>query len=200
MSDKTAKKPAKRRIGAESSATRAAILEATNAVIRDEGYAAASTRRIAARAGLKPSLVHYYFPTTEDLLMAVMQAGAAESDAWLEGILNGPQPLQSLWRFFCDTSRNELSLEMMAMANHRPVLKAAIKDHSERMRARQIEVIETVLGQKLINTGGMPPAGVALVLAGIGRALMMEGGLGVSSGHKEAAKWVENWLAQIVDD
>ncbi len=198
MPDKTPKQAVKRRIGAESSATRTAILEATNAVIRDEGYAAASTRRVAARAGLKPSLVHYYFPSTEDLLLAVLRAGVAESDAWLEKLLTGPEPLQALWRFFCDTSRNELSMEMMALANHRPNLKTEIKAHSEAMRSRQVAVIEALLGEKLTKNGGMPPAGLALVLAGVGRAIMMEGGLGVSAGHKEAADWMENWLAQMV--
>ena len=75
---------AKRRIGAESSETRALIIEATEAVIREEGYAAASTRRVALRAGLKPSLVHYYFPTTDDLLLAVFEQGAAQSDKMIE--------------------------------------------------------------------------------------------------------------------
>ena len=50
---------AARRIGAENSATRTAILDATELVMVEEGYANASTRRVAARAGLKPSLVHY---------------------------------------------------------------------------------------------------------------------------------------------
>ncbi|MFD1959100.1 TetR family transcriptional regulator [Novosphingobium panipatense] len=42
---------ATRRVGAETSATRAVIIEATNQLIRDEGYASVSTRRVAARAG-----------------------------------------------------------------------------------------------------------------------------------------------------
>src|SRR5665213_3085391 len=67
----------KRRVGAESSATRARIVEATEEVIREQGYGAASTRRVAQRAGLKASLVHYYFPTTEDLVLAVFKRGAA---------------------------------------------------------------------------------------------------------------------------
>ena len=70
---------APRRVGAETSATRARIVEATNELIREEGYAAVSTRRVAGRAGLKPSLIHYYFPTTDDLLVEVSRLGAAES-------------------------------------------------------------------------------------------------------------------------
>ena len=45
---------APRRIGALNSATRALILDATEQIMLEEGYAAASTRRVAAQAGLKP--------------------------------------------------------------------------------------------------------------------------------------------------
>ena len=75
---------APRRVGAENSATRALILDATEQLIREEGYAAVSTRRVAAKAGLKPSLVHYYFTTTDDLLLAMSRRGAEESDRMIE--------------------------------------------------------------------------------------------------------------------
>src|SRR5687768_1722088 len=100
-----------RRIGTEGSATRALILAAAEQVVREEGYAAASTRRVATRAGLKPSLVHYYFPTTDDLLLALYHKGAAESEALLNDALTAPDPLRALWRMYTDPSRTELALE-----------------------------------------------------------------------------------------
>ena len=36
-----------------------------------------------------------------------------------------------------------------------------------------------------------------LVLAGIGRAIVMEQGLGVTAGHAEAMRIVEGWLARL---
>ena len=48
---------AARRIGAESSATRALIVDAAEQVMLEEGYAAASTRRVAARAATRRVLV-----------------------------------------------------------------------------------------------------------------------------------------------
>ena len=33
--------------------------------------------------------------------------------------------------------------------------------------------------------------------AGIGRVLIMEGGLGVTGGHEEARKFVERWLDEL---
>ena len=107
----TAPEVTKRRIGAESSETRALIIAATELVIREEGYSAASTRRVALRAGLKPSLVHYYFPTTDDLLLAVFERGAAKSDEMIEAAIASGDPVRALWRLFSDDSRTALSVE-----------------------------------------------------------------------------------------
>ena len=186
----------KRRIGAESSETRARMVDAAEQVIRDEGYAAASTRRVAQVAGLKPSLVHYYFPTTDDLLFAVFKRGAAQSDAMIEQALASDDPVRALWRFFSDTSRTALTLEFMALAIHREKIRAEIARHSEEMRARQSQLFERLLGERLGAIGA--PAGLSLVLAGIGRALVMENGLGVDAGHAEARALVEMWLDRLL--
>ncbi|MCB2077007.1 MAG: TetR/AcrR family transcriptional regulator [Novosphingobium sp.] len=189
-----------RRVGAENSATRALILETTENLIREEGYGSVSTRKVAARAGLKPSLVHYYFPTTDDLFLAVSRRGAEESDRMIEEALASDDPLGALWTFFSDSSRTAMALEFMAMANHRESIREHMADHSEKMRERQVQILTKLLGEKLSGPDGCPPAGLSLVLAGIGRALVMEGGLGVDSGHKEARAFVERWLERLAPD
>ncbi|WP_313435297.1 TetR/AcrR family transcriptional regulator [Novosphingobium sp.] len=189
---------AARRIGAETSATRARIVEATVELIRDEGYAAASTRRVAARAGLKPSLVHYYFPTTDDLLLEVCRQGAADSDRMIDSALASDDPVRALWRFFVDTSRTAMSLEFMALANHRPPVREAMAQHSVAMRARQVELLGHLLGDRMKALEGFDPAGLALILAGIGRCIVMEKSLGVEEGHDQARAIVESWLDRLV--
>lgn len=186
-----------RRIGAENSATRVVILDATEALIREEGYAAVSTRRVAARAGLKPSLVHYYFPTTDDLFLALSRRGADESDQMIARALESDDPIRALWSFFTDSSRTGMALEFMALANHRKALRAHMAEHVETMRKREVEIFTKLIGERLAGPDGCPPAGLSVVLAGIGRALVMEGGLGVSAGHEEARKLVEGWLDQL---
>ena len=47
----------------------------------DEGYAAATSRRVAAKAGVKPALVHYYFPSMDDLFVAVLRDKAEDNMA-----------------------------------------------------------------------------------------------------------------------
>lgn len=188
---------APRRVGAESSATRALILDATEQLIREEGYAAVSTRRVAAKAGLKPSLVHYYFTTTDDLLLAMSRRGADESDRMIEEALASDDPLRALWRYLTDNSRIAIALEFMALANHRKAVRAHMAAHCEEMRRREVEIFAQLLGERLAGEGALPPAGLSLVLAGIGRALVMEGGLGVTAGHEEARAFVEQWLDRL---
>jgi AcrR family transcriptional regulator len=185
----------KRRVGAESSETRSRIVAATADVIRDEGYAAASTRRVALRAGLKPSLVHYYFPTTDDLLLAVFEDGAAQSDAMIEAALASPDPVRALWRFFTDSSRTALSVEYLALAIRRPAVREKVAAHSETMRRRQAIALEHALGKQAADAPSA--AALSLILAGIGRALFTEGALGVGAGHAEATAWVEQWLDRL---
>jgi len=188
---------APRRVGAESSATRALILDAAEQLIRDEGYAAVSTRRVAAKAGLKPSLVHYYFTTTDDLLLAMSKRGAEDSDRMIEQALRSADPVRALWAFLTDPSRTAIAMEFLALANHRKAIRAHMAAHVAAMREREVEIFQSLLGERLAGPDGVAPAGLSVVLAGIGRALVMEGGLGVTAGHAEARAFVDQWLDRL---
>lgn len=190
---------APRRIGAETSATRQLIVDAAKHLIGEEGYASASTRRVAARAGLKPSLVHYYFPTTDDLLLEVSKQGAEESDQMIEDALESGDPLRALWQFFIDTSRTAMAMEFMALANHREPVRKHMAAHSVSMRNRQVEILKRVLGSRLAEEN-CDPAALAVVLAGVGRAIVLEHGLGVTVGHEEAKALVDEWLGRLAPD
>lgn len=188
---------AQRRVGAENSATRERILEATEQLILEQGYAAVSTRRVAARAGLKPSLVHYYFPTTDDLLLEVSRRGAQDSDRLIEEALASDDPLGSLWKFLIDTSRTAMALEFMALANRREALRDHMAEHCRQMREREVKIFKKLIGDRLDGPDGLTPEALSVVLAGIGRAIIMEENLGVVSGHEAAKAFVEKWLDEL---
>ena len=62
-----------RRVGAESSKTREAILDCVERLLLDEGHTGVSYRVLAAKAGVTPSLVQYYFPTLDSLFVAMVR-------------------------------------------------------------------------------------------------------------------------------
>ena len=90
-----APEPAPRRIGAETSGTRVRLLEAAERIMLEEGYASVTSRRVAARAGLKPQLVHYYFRTMDDLFLALFGRRAEQ------GLERMSRALASRWPGRC---------------------------------------------------------------------------------------------------
>lgn len=185
-----------RRVGAEDSATRVVILDTTERLMLEEGYAAVSTRRVAGEADLKPPLVHYYFPTTDDLLVALYQRAAQRNIERVTNALASAKPLSELWALSTDQTRTTLAVEFMALANHRKRIRAEIAANIERSRAMQAEVLKRLLDQGT-SRREFPPEAVSLVIAGVSRALVMEAALGVSSGHAETETLVRSWLRKM---
>jgi TetR/AcrR family transcriptional repressor of nem operon len=57
---------------AKGRATRDRILDAAQAMIQKQGYNAVSFRDLAAVIKIKPASIHYYFPSKEDLVNALV--------------------------------------------------------------------------------------------------------------------------------
>ena len=94
--------PSPRRIGAADSKTRAQLLDAAELLLLEEGYAAVTSRRVAAKAGLKPQLVHYYFRTMDDLFLEVFRRRAEENVARVERAVAADGSLRALWQLNAD--------------------------------------------------------------------------------------------------
>lgn len=59
--------------------TRARLMDAAAELIAERGWGAVTTRMVAERAGLRPGLVHYHFPSVTDLLIdSSLRAAQAE--------------------------------------------------------------------------------------------------------------------------
>lgn len=187
----------KRRVGTEQSATHGLILDTTERLMLEEGYAAVSTRRVAAEAGLKPPLVHYYFPTTDDLLLACYRRAADRSIERTAEALSGERPLHALWALSIDPGRTALALEFMALANHRKVIRTEIARYAERLRQMQAEMIARLSVSEQPLGGEATPFAIAAIMVGVARALVMEEGLGVLAGHADAKAAVEAWLDRV---
>ena len=119
---------------ARDSTTRDMLVAATSQIMVEEGYAAATSRRVAAKAGVKPALVHYYFPTMDELYLAVFRRGAAVYLERQQNALASDRPLHAFWATLTEPKDTRLLLEFMGLANHRKEIKAEIAAWSERWR------------------------------------------------------------------
>lgn len=188
--------PATRRIGAEDSATRAALLDAAARLMLEEGYAAVTSRRVAARAGLKPQLVYYYFRTMDDLFLAVVRRGAEQNLARQARALASPQPLRALWELSTDPAGTKLAMEFSALANHRKAIRAELAAYAETFRRRQLEALAPVLERYGIAAGTVPPDALLVLVTSVSQILVMEEALGVALGHEATRDLVEQLLTR----
>jgi AcrR family transcriptional regulator len=76
--------------------TRAALVEAAIAVLSESGFAGASARRIAQRAGCNQALVFYHFGSVNDLLVAALEDVSARRMAAYRGLLDRTGSLSEL--------------------------------------------------------------------------------------------------------
>ena len=170
------------------------LVAATSQVMLEEGYAAATSRRVAAKAGVKPALVHYYFPTMDELYLAVFRRGAAIYLERQQEALASDRPLHAFWDTLIEPKDTRLLLEFMGLANHRKEIRAEIAAWSDRWREQQITALNFIVREHDIDPDEFPPAALAVVIASIGRTLILEQGLGTHGGHDEAVALVNRFL------
>lgn len=171
---------------ARDSTTRDMLIDATIQIMVDEGYAAATSRRVAAEAGVKPALVHYYFPTMDELYLNVFRRGAAAYLERQQRALASDRPLHAFWETLIEPKDTRLLLEFMGLANHRKDIRAEIAAWFERWREMQITALNFIVRKNDLNTEEFPPAGIAVIIAAVGRMLILEQALGATTGHQEA--------------
>ena len=189
-----------RRFGSDDSATRAALLDAALLVMLEDGYSGVTSRRVAARAGLKPQLVHYYFRTMDDLLLAVFRRGADRNLERQARALASDEPLRALWDFSSEPAGATLTTEFSALANHRPAIRAEVQEYAERFRSLQVEALSAVLRERGLDPDAFPPAAVLLILQSVARFLVMEDALGMTSGHAETLALVDRLLGRAASE
>lgn len=186
----------KRATRTDEAGTRLRLMEATAQIIREEGYAAATSRRVAARAGVRSALVYYYFPTMDELFVAVMQAGAERALERMRQALTAADPLQALWEINTDDRFTQLNTEFMALANHRKAVGVELKAYAERVRDIETAAVTLVLRAHGVDLERFPPVVVSMLLTGAARILGNEGAVGMRQGHAELRAFVEELMGR----
>ncbi|WIM90403.1 TetR/AcrR family transcriptional regulator [Candidatus Mycobacterium wuenschmannii] len=188
-----------RRVGAETSKTRDALLDCVETMMLDEGYASVTYRALATKADVTPSLVQYYFPTLDDIFLAAIQRYAERNSAVLSSALEArsEDPLHALWDFSWDEATGALMTEFMALGNHRKSIQSAIAEVTNQVRAVEIAALARKFGKGAQLPGELSLGAVALLVTGIPKFLNLEGGIGVDGSHREVIKAIENYLDSI---
>lgn len=177
--------------------TRSRILDATEAVMLEEGYAGVSSRKVSLRAGLKSKLLHYYFATMDDLFIAAFQRREDEYFARFAGAAASGTPLRELWSLAVDAAGSQLYLEFNALASHRPKVREFIARSNTRDRKSMTTALAAVFRRSGIDADRYPPDAVATAIAGMARVFATDKALGTEEGHASVLQFVERLLCGI---
>ena len=188
--------PAAKKKGDDADA-RTRLMEATAAIMAEEGYAAATSRRVAARAGVRSALVYYYFPTMEDLFLAVLREGSEASLAKMRQAITTDEPLRVLWELNADTRWGGLYTEFVALANHRKAIGAELKSYAERVRDIETAAATVALRANGVDLDEYPPVAVSMVIAQMARSLNNESAIGMTEGHDELREMADRFLRRV---
>lgn len=182
-----------RRFGAKDSATRGALVQAGIEVLQNEGSAAFIARRVAEQAGLKPQLVHYYFRTMEDLLLAIVDHAGSEGLKRAVRAVASKHPLREVWNVAMAERSAALTAEVKALALH----SKAVRDATVRQQEQYRTLMAEAIGRHLQERGSPHAANamdIIMITDAIARLLVSESALGLTLGHEHLQASIERWL------
>ena len=117
-------------------ATRQAILDATQKVLRDSGYSGLSTRDVALAAGVPLSQIHYHFASKQGLVVAMFEFQNAQLlDRQTNMYADPSMPISAQWDRACDYLDDDLKsgyvrtlMELWAASWSDPDLARVMRD------------------------------------------------------------------------
>jgi AcrR family transcriptional regulator len=183
-----------RRRGAEGSETRQQLIDVAERMIVEEGCDAVTARRLSEQLGLKRQIIHYYFHSIEDLIIAVIRRqGDRLRDRIGASLENGETP-ESLWRPGSDSPATVF--EFMARATRRKPIRDEVSRYLTEFRQMRADALARQMHSQGLRPA-VPPIVVATILTAVGQALALEEGIEVTMGHDETRRYIESWLSEI---
>lgn len=189
--------PVTRRHPSDDATNRDALLDAAEQLMLDKGYAAVTSRRVAAEAGVAGPLVHYYFGTMDELFVAIFRRSAEQAIERLIRALSSRQPLWGLWEISRDYFNTSLLLEFNALARHRETVRAEIAACSQAFRQAQLDAVGNVLQSYGAEASTWQPSAVVLLMSAIARLLLVDEACDIHIGHAELVDLVERHIKEL---
>lgn len=180
------------------------ILNATEQMLVDVGYARLSTRKIAEVAGANHGLIHYYFGSMEELCLRVLErfteqlierqrrmysAEGRFIEKWRNAIryLDNDRPYQKIW------------WELQAMSWNRPEFRErVVRVHAAWCDAMRGAVAEALERYRLTSRPLGADEWVTMIVA-LNEGIILERLSGIERGHPELLESIDQWLQELED-
>ncbi|GAA1555992.1 hypothetical protein GCM10009827_091000 [Dactylosporangium maewongense] len=181
--------------------TQGRIIEAARTCLLADGYAALSTRRVAERAGVPLSQIHYHFGGKQGVILALLDHENQQLVARQVRMYGAETPLWKRYEQACDFLDDDLASgyvrvlqEMIAAGWSDPQVAARVTAMLEAWFAVLVQV-STEAEQRFGSLGPMRPGDVA----GLIGLSFLGGEAVVLLGSEEWSGRVRGWLRSVGD-
>jgi AcrR family transcriptional regulator len=143
--------------------TQEKILQAAFTVLSRQGYENTSIKEIAEEAGVAQGLVHYYFKSRQQLVLAVLEFVCHKVELGVEGEAGAMQAFEqtkAMLRESRDT--NALYIQLIGVGLHDPVIGTGVRDFIRTERVHIEEIARQVLAEREADPA--PARGIAGVV------------------------------------
>lgn len=187
----------KRRFGPRNSEISHAIMDAAEKVIRDEGYAAVSSRRVAEVAAIQQSLVYYYFESMDDLLVATFQRRTERGMARYEKDARSDKPVAAIWKDLNEGLDARMSFAFVSLASHNERVRDVYTRFLSQSRKLQADMIAKDAAARGIDISPATPTALAFIIHSTSLVMAREAALGMTEGHDEVRSLLEGLLEKF---
>jgi TetR/AcrR family transcriptional regulator len=182
-----------RRRGREDSKTRSRLIDEALELMSTEGLSALTARRLALRLDLSFQIVHYYFKSMDELLIAVIEHNMVGVLKLLDSAANSSNPLKKLIELHRSPTGVAMGLEFEIYASRRPAIRSNVKRYMERFRQAELDVVASHLQLHELDKA-LPALAITVVLTSALRIAALEGAVGVKKGHAQTMTWLTSLL------
>ncbi|MDO9368738.1 MAG: TetR family transcriptional regulator C-terminal domain-containing protein [Sphingopyxis sp.] len=182
-------------------ARRANLIEATAAVLAEQGLAGTNVRAICAKAGVSPGLLRHYFGGIDDLVAATYTATSDRMDAIFASAVEsaGDDPRARLSAYLTANFRPPVTDPELLGAWTAFWALARSDAHMAAIHAESYAGYRARLGELLIACNASAPERLAIMLTAMVDGLWLELSLDSTSfGAEAAVEMVERAVAALV--
>ena len=188
-----------KRAQARADRTQALVMEETLRCVHEEGFAAASTRRIVERAGVSWGVIQYHFGDREGLLAAVLDDGMTTLVDSLEALIDEAADIKD------GRARAELLTagvwSVMSTPRCMATLEILIATRSTRgtLQASDLSDLQATMGRlsRLLGVGDTPRMAIANLLVSSAVGMMVTQ---LTSGITSQRKHERKAIADLITD
>lgn len=181
-----------------------ALLDAAERLLVQSGAAGLTTRQVAAEAGLNHGLVHYYFGSIDNLVLAVAERFTDRLIVRQQAMYEEDVPFREKWSRAMGYLSEDLAAgypkvfaELSALAWNDAELRVSVQQLNERWRTVLREAFAAAIEEYGLDRRAYPLDALVSLVMTFNIGLQTESLLGIEEGHAELLAWIEGWLADL---